>query len=69
MPNMFVWTDKKARGALTAKRTEALKVTPSPLELNVLANHVLNIESCPYFLFGILHTSSIAPFTSVSVYG
>jgi len=59
VPYVLVWTHKKARGFLAAKRTEALEIAPRTLELDVLPHNIFDVESCPDFLFGILHTISI----------
>ena len=59
MPNILVRAYEKTRRFFTAKRTKPLKVPSGTLELDVLTDNVLNIQSRPYLLFGILHISSI----------
>ncbi|MNL62905.1 hypothetical protein D3C87_1869770 [compost metagenome] len=67
VPDVFVGTNDKTRRLFSTKWTKSLEVTPRSFEHHVFANYVLNIELGADFFFSILHTHSIALFTSVSV--
>ncbi|MNH75279.1 hypothetical protein D3C73_275170 [compost metagenome] len=67
VPNMLVRAHHETRCFFGAKWTKSLEVTPCSFEHHVFTNYVLNIELGADFFFSILHTHSIAPFTSVSV--
>ena len=67
MPNSLLRTDHKTRCSLVSERTQSLEIAPSPLELHVFTDHIFDRQPLSDVLFGILHDSSIAPFTSLSL--